>query len=83
MILRSTDKVKKGIKVRELYNFLNNIKHVINDYNCKQKINSLNLTSGKKTSDKMNSILNKISDLDKEISESENQYYLSLLKFKS
>jgi len=77
------DKVKKGIKVRELYNFLNNIKHVINDYNCKQKINSLNLTSGKKTSDKMNSILNKISDLDKEISESENQYYLSLLKFKS
>lgn len=77
------DKVKKGIKVRELYNFFDNIKHIISDYNCKQKVNSLNLASGKRTSDKMNLILDKINDLDKEISEAENQYYLSLLKLKS
>ena len=76
-------KVKKGIKVRELYNFFDNIKHIISDYNCKQKVNSLNLASGKRTSDKMNLILDKINDLDKEISEAENQYYLSLLKLKS
>ena len=77
------DKIKNGINMEDLYNYLDNIKHIVGNYNCKQKINSLYLLSSKRLSEKMKLNLNEISDLDKDISSAENRYYLSLLKNQS
>ena len=54
--------------MEDLYNYLDNIKHIVGNYNCKQKINSLYLLSSKRLSEKMKLNLNEISDLDKDIS---------------
>ena len=79
----NSEKIKKSIKILELYNFLDRIKQVIDNYNCRQKINALYLIIGKKIPEKMNLDLKHISDLDKEISRADKLYYLSLLNVKS
>lgn len=77
------EKIKKGIKIKELYNFFDRIKNVIDNYNCKQKIIALNSLIGRRISEKTNITLKKITDLDNEISGAENLYYLSLLNSKN
>ena len=79
----SIDKIKNNIKQKEIYNFLDRIKEVINKFNCKQEMDVLHFSIHKRMSDKMNEDLNEISNLDKVIQGAENMYYLSLLKGQS
>ena len=79
----NVDKIKNNIKQKEIYNFFDTIKKVINQYNCKQEIQSLHLSIHKSMSEKMKMDLDEISNLDKIIQGVEYMYYLSLLKGQS
>ena len=79
----NVEKIKNNIKKKEIYNFLDRIKDVINTYNCKQEIESLHTSIHKSIPEKMKFDLEEISNLDKTIKGVENMYYLSLLKGQS
>ena len=79
----NAEKIKNNIKKKEIYNFLDGIKEVINTYNCKHKIESLHASIHKSIPEKMKFELEEIYNLDKMIKGVENMYYLSLLKGQS
>ena len=77
------EKIKKNIKQKDLYNFLDRIKTIINKYNSKKKIESLNLSIHKIMPEKIKDDLEEISNLDRNIQSAEYMYYLILLKGQS
>ena len=79
----NAEKIKNNIKKKEIYNFLDGIKEVINTYNCQHKSESLHASIHKSIPEKMKFELEEIYNLDKMIKGVENMYYLSLLKGQS
>ena len=77
------NRIKNNIKKRDIYNFLDNIKEIINQLNCKQEQESLHNSIHKVIPEKIKFNLKKISNFDKIINGFENKYYLCLLKGQS
>ena len=78
----NVDRIKRGVKKIELYNFYDNMKNITNKFKCKQEMNTLHLMIPRRVSDKMSNNLNQIVDLDNEIGTTENQYYYCIVKGK-
>ena len=76
----NVEKIKNSIKKEQLYNFLGKIKNSVMNYNCKQNFGAMHSNKNEKLSEKISSNLNKIKQMDKEISSAENAFCLSLIK---
>ncbi len=77
------NRIKNNIKKRDIYNFLDNIKEIINQLICKQEQESLHNSIHKVIPEQIKFNLKKISNFDKIINGVENKYYLCLLKGQS
>ena len=76
-------KIKKNIKKKELFNFLDNIEKEIDKYDLNKEIKYLYYSIHKQISEKKFEDFEEISHLNKTIQTIENMYYLSLLKNQS
>ena len=76
----NVNRIKNAIKKTDIYNFFDGLKNVVDNYQCKQKMNNLYTMIGKKIPDNLKINLNDITQLDKDIYKSGNNYYISLLK---
>ena len=76
----NVEKLKNSIKKEDLYNYLDKIRNVVDNYHCKSKVNELYSNIGKKVSEKTFINLNEINQMDKDISLAEKHYFVTLLK---
>ena len=76
----NVERIKNALNKEQLYNFFDNIKNTVMKYNCKPNVNELYSHMGKNVSENLSFNLNEITKMDKEISATENYYYLSLIK---
>ena len=76
----NVEKLKNSINKEDLYNYLDKIRNVVDNYHCKSKVNELYSNIGKKVSEKTFINLNEINQMDKDISLAEKHYFVTLLK---
>jgi len=76
----NVERIKNSLNRDQLYNFFDRIKDTVMNYNCKPNVNELYSHMGKNVSENLSFNLDKITKMDKEISATENYYYLSLIK---
>ena len=76
----NVEKLKNSINKEDLYNYLDKIRNVVDNYHCKSKVNELYSNIGKKISEKTFINLNEINQMDKDISLAEKHYFVTLLK---
>ena len=76
----NVEKLKNSINKEDLYNYLDKIRNVVDNYHCKSKVNELYSNIGKKVSEKTYINLNEINQMDKDISLAEKHYFVTLLK---
>ena len=75
----NVERIKNSLGKEQLYNFFDNIKNTVMSYKCKPNVNKLYSHIGKSFSENLRFNLKKIKKMDKEISATENYYYLSLI----
>ena len=75
----NVERIKNSLGKEQLYNFFDNIKNTVMSYKCKPNVNKLYSHIGKSLSENLRFNLKKIKKMDKEISATENYYYLSLI----
>ena len=77
----NVDRIKNAIKKEQLFASFNNMRNLIDNYQCKPKVSELYSNIGQKLSENTFMNLNEINEMDKEIYSAKFYYYLSLLKW--